>query len=38
MVEILCEAAELMQVILLICRECTFRHVPGHRLSLATPA
>lgn len=32
--EVLCEAAERMQVILLTCRERAFRHVPGHRLSL----
>lgn len=34
MVEILCEAAERMQVIMLTCRERAFRHVRGHRLSL----
>ena len=34
MVEILSEAAERMQVILLTCRDRAFRHVPGNRLSL----
>ena len=34
MIEILCEAAERMQVILLTCRERAFRHLRGHRLSL----
>ena len=38
MVEILCEAAERMQVILLTCRERAFRHVPGHRVSLTAAA
>lgn len=35
MIEILCEAAERMQVILLTSRDRAFRHVPGTRLSLA---
>jgi len=34
MVEILSEAAERMQVILLTCRDRAFRHVPATRLSL----
>lgn len=34
MVEILIEAAERMQVILLTCRDRAFRHVPGTRVSL----
>ncbi|MDF2621926.1 MAG: hypothetical protein K0S00_4585 [Xanthobacteraceae bacterium] len=38
MIEILCEAAERMQMILLTCRERAFRHVPGHRLSLTAAA
>ncbi|WP_430436895.1 hypothetical protein [Oceanibaculum nanhaiense] len=38
MVEILCEAAERMQVVLFTCRERAFRHVPGHRLSLKAAA
>jgi uncharacterized protein YhaN len=36
MVEILSEAAERMQVILLTCRDRAFRHVPGNRLSLSS--
>lgn len=36
MVEILGEAAERMQVILLTCRDRAFRHVPGNRLSLTS--
>lgn len=35
MVEILSEAAERMQVILLTCRDRAFRHVPGNRISMA---
>jgi len=35
MVEILSEAAERMQVILLTCRDRAFRHVVGNRISLA---
>ncbi|AOH87078.1 hypothetical protein AWL63_23120 (plasmid) [Sphingomonas panacis] len=35
MVEILSEAAERMQVILLTCRDRTFRHVEANRLSLS---
>lgn len=38
MIEILSEAAERMQVILLTCRERAFRHVPGHRLWLTAAA
>lgn len=38
MVEILTEAAERMQVILLTCRDRAFRHVPGNRVSLASAA
>jgi hypothetical protein len=38
MVEILCEAAERMQVILLTCRERAFRHLPGHRLPITVTA
>ncbi len=34
MVEIISEAAERMQVILLTCRDRAFRHVPGNRISL----
>jgi uncharacterized protein YhaN len=34
MVEILSEAAERMQVILLTCRDRAFRHVPGNRVSM----
>ncbi|MET3762163.1 AAA family ATPase [Sphingomonas sp. UYEF23] len=36
MVEILSEAAERMQVILLTCRDRAFRHVPANRLSLTS--
>ena len=36
MVEILSEAAERMQVILLTCRDRAFRHVPASRLSLTS--
>lgn len=35
MVEILSEAAERMQVIMLTCRDRAFRHVPGNRISMA---
>jgi uncharacterized protein YhaN len=35
MVEILSEAAERMQVILLTCRDRAFRHVPANRVSIA---
>lgn len=38
MVEILTEAADRMQVILLTCRDRAFRHVPANRLSLAEAA
>ncbi|WP_410218020.1 ATP-binding protein, partial [Paracoccus sp. (in: a-proteobacteria)] len=34
MAEILGDAAQRMQVILLTCRDRAFRHLPGHRLSL----
>lgn len=34
MTEILTEAAERMQVILLTCRERAFRHVPGNRITI----
>lgn len=34
MVEILSEAAERMQVILLTCRDRAFRHVPGNRITM----
>ena len=37
MVEILSEAAERMQVILLTCRERAFRHVNANRLTLTPP-
>lgn len=36
MVEILSEAAERMQVILLTCRDRAFRHVPANRLTIAS--
>jgi hypothetical protein len=35
MVEILSEAAERMQVILLTCRDRAFRHVTANRVSIA---
>ena len=34
MVEILSEAAERMQVVILTCRDRAFRHVPGNRVSM----
>jgi hypothetical protein len=37
MTEILSEAAERMQVILLTCRERAFRHVDGHKIRLSEP-
>ncbi|MGE6695731.1 AAA family ATPase [Sphingobium limneticum] len=36
MVEILSEAAERMQVVLLTCRDRAFRHVPGNRVSMVS--
>ena len=36
MIEILAEAAERMQVILLTCRDRAFRHVPGNRVWLGS--
>lgn len=38
MIEVLFEAAQRMQVMLLTCRERAFRHVPGHRLWLTAAA
>jgi uncharacterized protein YhaN len=38
MVEILSEAADRMQVILLTCRDRAFRHVSANRLSLTEAA
>ncbi len=36
MVEILIEAAERMQVVILTCRDRAFRHVPGNRVSMVS--
>jgi hypothetical protein len=38
MTEILIEAADRMQVVLLTCRDRAFRHLPGKRIVLEAPS